>query len=361
MVGCAAGGIGDDELDRTVRIRLRAHTRRAKRGREQQHHAVRELHGSSFDALAASQPPTLPPRTGGVQRGPLCDTFPHARHQHARAHVRRAQPEVARAPPGTRSSRRPTSMRLPRAARASRRPIRPARSAYRRARHLPSARYIHEIGYWDNADGYDGAIPSWHHRTARAGHRVVSIGKLHFRGRPGDDHGFSEEIVPMHIFDGIGDVKGLVRENMPKRKGGDKMAQARRPRRVDLHRVRPRHRRARAGLAARGGAEVARPALGAVRVVRRAAFSAHRAAAVVLPLLEAGPADAQAVRQRRAAASSLPRRLRAHGRLRRHFDDRGRCQAGDRRVCRPRVNDGRERRQRAARAARRGPGAATRA
>ncbi len=57
-----------------------------------------------------------------------------------------------------------------------------------------------------------------------AGHRVVSIGKLHFRGRPGDDHGFSEEIVPMHIIDGIGDVKGLVRENIPTRKGGDKMA-----------------------------------------------------------------------------------------------------------------------------------------
>ena len=28
----------------------------------------------------------------------------------------------------------------------------------------------------------------------------------------------------MHIVDGIGDVKGLVRENIPKRKGGDKMA-----------------------------------------------------------------------------------------------------------------------------------------
>ncbi len=85
-------------------------------------------------------------------------------------------------------------------------------------------RYVHEIGYWDNADGYDGAIPSWHHRLREAGHRVVSIGKLHFRGRPGDDHGFSEEIVPMHIVEGIGDVKGLVRENIPKRKGGDKMA-----------------------------------------------------------------------------------------------------------------------------------------
>ena len=85
-------------------------------------------------------------------------------------------------------------------------------------------RYVHEIGYWDNADGYDGAIPSWHHALRDAGHRVVSIGKLHFRGRKGDDHGFSEEIVPMHIVDGIGDVKGLIRDRIPKRKGGDKMA-----------------------------------------------------------------------------------------------------------------------------------------
>ena len=85
-------------------------------------------------------------------------------------------------------------------------------------------RYVHEIGYWDNADGYDGAIRSWHHALRDAGHRVVSIGKLHFRGREGDDHGFSEEIVPMHIVDGIGDVKGLIRDRIPTRKGGDKMA-----------------------------------------------------------------------------------------------------------------------------------------
>jgi len=94
----------------------------------------------------------------------------------------------------------------------------PARAAF------AVGRYVHEIGYWDNADGYDGAIPSWHHALRDTGHRVVSIGKLHFRGRPGDDHGFSEEIVPMHIVDGVGDVKGLVRDDIPKRKGGDKMA-----------------------------------------------------------------------------------------------------------------------------------------
>ena len=87
-----------------------------------------------------------------------------------------------------------------------------------------TGRYVHDVGYYDNADAYEGAVPSWHHALRDAGHRVVSIGKLHFRGRKGDDHGFCQEIVPMHIVDGIGDVKGLVRERIPTRKGGDKMA-----------------------------------------------------------------------------------------------------------------------------------------
>ena len=94
----------------------------------------------------------------------------------------------------------------------------PARASF------ATGRYVHQEGYWDNADGYEGAIPSWHHQLRERGHEVVSIGKLHFRGAPGDDHGFSQEIVPMHIIDAIGDVKGLVRDDIPMRKGGDKMA-----------------------------------------------------------------------------------------------------------------------------------------
>lgn len=87
-----------------------------------------------------------------------------------------------------------------------------------------TGRYVHEVGFWDNADAYDGSVPSWHHVLRDAGHEAVSIGKLHFRGRPGDDHGLGREILPMHVIDSIGDVKGLVRDNIPVRKGGDKMA-----------------------------------------------------------------------------------------------------------------------------------------
>ncbi|MEQ8441371.1 MAG: sulfatase-like hydrolase/transferase [Alphaproteobacteria bacterium] len=84
-------------------------------------------------------------------------------------------------------------------------------------------KYIHEIGYWDNADAYDGRVPSWHHKLRDRGHEVVSIGKLHFR-QPDEDHGFSEEIIPMHVIEGKGDLMGLVRSELPVRKGAYKMA-----------------------------------------------------------------------------------------------------------------------------------------
>jgi choline-sulfatase len=87
----------------------------------------------------------------------------------------------------------------------------PARAAF------AAGKYVHQIGFWDNADAYDGSIPSWHHRLRERGHRVVSIGKLHFRGHPGDDNGFSEEIIPMNILEGKGDLMGLVRRDLPER------------------------------------------------------------------------------------------------------------------------------------------------
>src|SRR3954464_14917815 len=87
----------------------------------------------------------------------------------------------------------------------------PARAAF------AAGKYVNQIGYWDNADAYEGAIPSWHHRLRDSGHRVVSIGKLHFRGHPGADNGFSEEIIPMNILEGKGDLMGLVRRDLPER------------------------------------------------------------------------------------------------------------------------------------------------
>lgn len=93
----------------------------------------------------------------------------------------------------------------------------PARAAFATGRH------VHEIGCWDNAFAYDGSVPSWHHFLRDRGHTVVSIGKLHFRSAR-DDNGFTEEIIPMHIVDEVGDVLGLLRDRVFERKGAPKLA-----------------------------------------------------------------------------------------------------------------------------------------
>jgi len=93
----------------------------------------------------------------------------------------------------------------------------PARASF------ATGKYVHQIGYWDNADPYDGSMPSWHHRLREVGHRVVSIGKLHFRSND-DDCGFSESIIPMHVVEGKGDLLGLIRDDLPVRGAAYKMA-----------------------------------------------------------------------------------------------------------------------------------------
>ncbi|MDD9877305.1 MAG: sulfatase-like hydrolase/transferase [Magnetovibrio sp.] len=94
----------------------------------------------------------------------------------------------------------------------------PARASF------ATGKYVHQIGTWDNANAFDGSIPSWHARLRDRGHQTVSIGKLHFRSSD-DDNGFSDEQIAMQIIDGKGDLLGLIRdEDMPKRGASWKMA-----------------------------------------------------------------------------------------------------------------------------------------
>jgi choline-sulfatase len=93
----------------------------------------------------------------------------------------------------------------------------PARAA------LATGRYVHQIRFWDNAIPYDGSVPSWGHRLKAAGHEAVSIGKLHFRSA-GDDNGFTEEIMPLHVVDGIGDPLGWLREPLAVRRAALRLA-----------------------------------------------------------------------------------------------------------------------------------------
>jgi len=75
---------------------------------------------------------------------------------------------------------------------------------------IATGRYPHETGYWDNAIVYDGRVTSWMHRLRDTGHAVVAVGKLHYRSSE-DDNGFTEEIEAMHLHEGKGAIKNLLR------------------------------------------------------------------------------------------------------------------------------------------------------
>ncbi len=74
-----------------------------------------------------------------------------------------------------------------------------------------TGRYPHQTRLWDSATPYCGAPKGWNGRLRDAGHEVVSIGKLHFRSAE-DDNGFSREIAPMHVHEGVGFPYALLRD-----------------------------------------------------------------------------------------------------------------------------------------------------
>ena len=80
----------------------------------------------------------------------------------------------------------------------------PARAA------MATGRYAHETGYWDNAIAYDARVPSWMLRLREQGHAVAGIGKLHYRASD-PANGFTEEFIPMHLHEGQGAIKNLLR------------------------------------------------------------------------------------------------------------------------------------------------------
>lgn len=77
---------------------------------------------------------------------------------------------------------------------------------------LATGRPVYETGYWDNVDAFDGRVPTWHHLLRDQGMEVSSIGKLHYRGWEGDDYGFTESLNAMHIHEGRGELKMLLRD-----------------------------------------------------------------------------------------------------------------------------------------------------
>ena len=84
--------------------------------------------------------------------------------------------------------------------------------------------HVHNIGYWDSATAYDGKRRSWMRQLRDAGVPVVSIGKLHFRSNA-DDNGFTDEILPMHVVNGIGWPVALLRDDPPDYDSAKELAQ----------------------------------------------------------------------------------------------------------------------------------------
>ena len=93
----------------------------------------------------------------------------------------------------------------------------PARASF------ATGRYVHQTRFWDNAIAYDGSIPSWGHRLMAQGHRVTSIGKLHYVRADPARNGFDEEIETMHLAQGLGDLAGLIRDELIVRNGARKL------------------------------------------------------------------------------------------------------------------------------------------
>jgi choline-sulfatase len=70
---------------------------------------------------------------------------------------------------------------------------------------------VHQTGHWDNAMPYAGEPRGWGHVLQRAGIRVESIGKLHYRAEE-DPTGFDREHIPMHVVGGHGMVWASIRD-----------------------------------------------------------------------------------------------------------------------------------------------------
>lgn len=95
----------------------------------------------------------------------------------------------------------------------------PARASF------ATGQWVHRIGYWDNAMGYDGRVPGWGHALQAAGQRVESIGKLHYANAEAPT-GFDRQHSPLHLAGGVGQVWGSVRDPMPDERRPSQLFQA---------------------------------------------------------------------------------------------------------------------------------------
>jgi choline-sulfatase len=83
---------------------------------------------------------------------------------------------------------------------------------------LATSLAVHQHRCWDNALAWTGEPKGWGHILRQAGHRVESIGKLHFRDAQCDT-GLSDQHLALHVQAGMGQVWGSVRDPLPNTRG----------------------------------------------------------------------------------------------------------------------------------------------
>src|SRR5699024_2112426 len=76
---------------------------------------------------------------------------------------------------------------------------------------IATGNYASRNGYWDNAFAYDGKVSSWGDRLNDQNFDVTTIGKLHYINDT-DKTGFTDQRIPLHIKEGVGDIFGEIRD-----------------------------------------------------------------------------------------------------------------------------------------------------
>jgi choline-sulfatase len=75
---------------------------------------------------------------------------------------------------------------------------------------MVTGKYIHDGGFWDNAQAYGGECPSFATRLYEQGYPVTAIGKMHLESDT-PMTGFKDQRIPLHMVNGEGDVYGCIR------------------------------------------------------------------------------------------------------------------------------------------------------
>lgn len=87
----------------------------------------------------------------------------------------------------------------------------PARAA------MANGDYTFRNSYWDNAHPYMGKEEGWGHRLVQQGHKVTTVGKLHYKDNI-PETGFPDQRIPLNVKDAIGDITHTIRDGSMRRR-----------------------------------------------------------------------------------------------------------------------------------------------